>query len=266
MPLLANMNYVDTALSVAYRGSEQPQRLSIDMTTTGRATMPLFGVFLAGMQRAILYGGAAGARFRPWEAVCDVLTQPEGDAESGPSYHADLMVAGMAPEFLRVAIEYMRGAGADQLVTSLTIQGELPLEASDASVTQEQVKTWLDSPTAYPGYYPQEDFPVEVHDSLKGGSASILLANTPNADQTGLLRATLLLWHTWTSHLVGRDGRQLTKPIPVSNLKLALSKREFVARMAQFPWTVEPARASLRNYLAYLHHRVAAIAKVEIAL
>jgi hypothetical protein len=104
MPLLANIGFVDQDFRVAYRASGKPQRVTIDVQTEGVAGQPVFGVFLAAMERMIQRGGASGDRFAPWKAGAKILTRPRGTAEYGPDYHAELEAAGLAPEFLRFAM------------------------------------------------------------------------------------------------------------------------------------------------------------------
>ena len=156
MPLLNLLDFAADRLQVGYRASPEPQNVTLHFELKSASTgMPV--TFFAIWHQ--LHLGMAGSDvFAP---TAGEATQPPGVLLSrgrlGPKEYKVVLsdVRGAAPIYLRLLIERLRIVGGNTEIASLDIRGDLPADASPMSVTERDVKQWLDDPTAYPRRWPK---------------------------------------------------------------------------------------------------------------
>ncbi len=269
MPLFKNMDFVQHGLHVRYRSDARPQKVFLDISTTGLADQPLAEGFVLSLGDTVAHGGGGSDLFPPTAGYLRKLGPPPKQRMRGPDYHFELEVAGVAPVFVRHAIQALRSVGFDQLVTSLSWVGELPLDDGPMSVTEVEMKRWLDDPDVFIRMWPKPPFPIVRRGTTKGATVRLELGKKPNKDEAFELEERLQNYLVECEQLVDADGRQVdpeSYPPPEEIWKFARGKTEVVARASHFPWRRDAGYELLVNYLCNLHETVVPILEAEIAL
>lgn len=264
MPLVNHLEFTRHALGVAYRASAAPQDLSVVVETAGPAAVPVAPTLMRDIVAAILAGAAGGAEFHPMTGACEIIQ--DCPAPAGPRYAWTLRVAGVTPLFLRVMVEMLRGAGWDQVATSMAIVGSLPLDSSPSSVREPAVRAWLDDPDAYPAAWLEVPFRLLDH-SASGASLRVALTAAVTPEVRGAFELLAVEWLNAVSTYVDADGDYVPLEFDAKVLPaFGRSRTELRAAFQRFRHTRPPARAALVNMLIRFHHAVAPIAEAEIGL
>jgi len=272
MPLLNMMDFAESHLAVRFRASIEPQEVDIYVKTAGRSQERNAGADMAVLASQVRYGVAGGSRFEParglWERLSGVAAPDKGPEAFGPEYRWKCRVAAIDPLFLRSVAEGLRSCGwaPDNPVEEMSIVGQLPLDDSDLSVTETQVRAWLDDPTAYVGEWPNPGFPIDHKEATGTGVAlRVKLQRAATSEELDWLNGCAHAWVNTLSNYVSEDGKQIRFEfglLPrVSRSKLGLS-----AHYKEFRWTRGPARAVIINTLARYHVTYAPIERVELRL
>ena len=269
MPLLNDLDFVRDHLSVAYRGSETPQELTIRVRVT-EARRGAFGPrFIVTLRDLILCGAAGGHHFSPATGAAELLSGPEYPEGEGPEFEWILRVDGVSPLFLRSVVEALRLSGGwENPVIEMSLFGSLPLDASELSVNEAHIKAWLDDPLAYVQEWPTPGFPISEREAF-GASLRIRLADKLDKASQDLLQAACLQWIAGTYNYMNLHGEPiLDAPERLSRLmpKFAVTKRELRAFYEEFTRSRVPARAVIVNLLTRFHLTVCPIEDVQLAL
>lgn len=266
--VLSYLDFAKDNLWVRYRASAEPQRLDIDLRTTGPIPVNFAGTFLRRIVDLASYGAGGGTVFAPTAGMARLLApMPEGPM-FGPDYRWELEIAGVAPIALRTFVEQLRMSGGIlQPVTSMSIQGSLPLDASPLSVDTEQVRAWLRDPNAYTEEWPTPGFPVRMRELSSGATLRVALEDAIDQTLSDALRTLAISWINFTSEYLAEHGAHVHvdpgwKLLP----SFGMGKRELSARYAEFPRKRNASRAVIVNMLSRFHHTVAPIVEVEIGL
>lgn len=269
MPLLDDLDFVQTGLSVSYRGSVEPQTLTIYVGTEGQQEAAYGPRFITTLINVINAGGAGGAHFHPAQGLAELLSGPTYPDAEGPQFNWDIRVAGVSPLFIRNIVEALRlSGGLDNPTQVMSIRGSLPLDATELSVGETEVKAWLDDPLVYVGEWPEPGFPIREREIL-GASLRIVLGKDLNAQTEDQLRGVCLQWLAATYNYVNEYGEPiLDEPDRIARLlpKFGATKRELRAFFEEFTRIRAPSRAMIVNMLARFHALVLPIEEVEIAL
>jgi hypothetical protein len=272
MPLLTGLDFAANALVVSYRAQEQPQDLEIDIETTGVAGEPTASILLNSVITSINAGAAGGVHFAPWLSSAEHLTGPwHADDAVGPAYRWTLRVAAVAPLFIRSIVERLRGVGFTENVRFMRILGSAALDSSELSVRENQVRSWLDDPSAYQGAWPHAEFPLTVRRS-RGATLRVELATRITPELRDQLETLYLLWLNSVTSYVSDPGflEEGNREVIFNPHKMfpatGVGKTEFRAASEEFLHTRGPARAVLCNMLGRFHRTVSPIVEAEIGL
>ena len=257
------------AFEVSYRGSAEPQELRIEVETKDRATRRSGPVVLRKILDMINFGAAGGHHFAPELCAAERVSGPwDGDDAFGPSYHWILKVSGVAPEFLRLAVEHLRRCGWDQPVTAMRIHGALAPDDSVLSVRTLKMQTWLADPATYPHAFATERFPIHTSEST-GVLYRVAFAQPLSESQTEVLQAMCARWLAATATLADHQGNTLVRTPELLEQMLPsfeTASESFSARMQKFGHAAQPSAALLLNMLARFHVTQSRIFSVELAL
>ncbi len=261
-PLLDSLGFAATHLAVAYRGSLDPQVLSIRVRTSGPAKVPFGPAAIRTFVELVNEGGAGGSEFAPWAGRAKLLSSP--DDEAGVDRAWSVEVAGVSPRFLRTLIESLRRAGDEHDVTALTIDGSLKLDDGPLSVREPQVQRWLASPTEYPGAWGEIPFRVRDREVTRGARVRARLAEGASVEILEAFESTMMSWSLAILDYADRrhDGRGTMDRDP----RIGRTRSEVAANFAELTYDPVAAYASLINLLCGFHARVAKIEEVEIGL
>lgn len=261
MPILSNLAFTKRNLRVAYRASLDPQIVDISITTGGVAPFPIAQTTLRKLLTSVSSGSAGGARFPPTAGSAVVVD--EGPDPVGPNYFWKVRLAAVDPLFLRTFVEEMRTAGGGHKVTSMQITGSLPLDSSDLSVREADVKRWLDDPEAYLEQWPDPGFPIV--DRGKWAMFRLRLGAEITPELRRKLDFLALGWLNDVSSYVWDSGEAESGDSDNCLPRCGSSKVEFAAAYHDFYFSSGPARARLINALSRFHHTVAPIELAEIS-
>ncbi|MGK3983610.1 hypothetical protein WME99_11280 [Sorangium sp. So ce136] len=268
MPLLDALDFVKTDLIVRYRGSAEPQELSIDVKLARKAGKERAPQIIRPLIDTIAFGAAGGAEFAPWLGEAELLSGPWDPPESlGPNLSYRLRIAAVSPLFMRSMVENLREVGFRSKVKSMSILGSLAPDASPLSVHEGHVRAWLDDPTAHCSAWPEVPFPLKTRRTDETAEFRVVLAKglTPKLRED--LETLSYIWMNSVDDYVDEEGEQvelhrLDQRMPA----FGRTKTEFRASFKEFLHVREPSRAVLSNMLVRFHHRVAKIAEAEIAV
>jgi hypothetical protein len=270
--VLSDLDFTKNNLRIRYRASAEPQELDVDIRTRGIIPIDFAGVALRRIMDIVTFGAAGSSVFAPSVGAAKVLSGPPlapiGLPSYGPDYHWTLEVAGIAPVTFRTFVEQLRISGGYLVpVESLSLTGSLPLGDTPLSITEQQVKSWLDDPKAYAEEWPAPGFTVLRGDVAEGATLRILLADEITAELSEALKTICLAWVNVTSEYVSESG-DLVRVLPdLKDLPLfGLGKRELSARYRAFPRRRAPSRAVIVNMLERFHQTVAKIVEVEVGI
>jgi hypothetical protein len=195
--------------------------------------------------------------------------EPETHLEkTGPSYRFEFPHAAFAPVMLRLMIEELRWIGLDQAVEGMVIRGSLALDDSPLSITEREVKGWLDDPTAYPKVWPELGFRVSDRSAVKGAFVRVRFTQDLPRELWDLADDVVDGWFEVLGNYVSESSHEVV-PIPPGGYvrpESAFARREVVYRLEKFPYVKKPSRDLLLNTLCRFHHEVASIESVEVAL
>ncbi len=264
MPLVNHLEFTGHSLSVAYKASPTPQELLIAIETTGTAGFPSSSNVILDVAECINAGAAGSADFHPTVGSCEILDEPLDP--SGPSYTFRLLVAGVSPVYVRTIVEKLRAVGWDEVVTSMSIAGSLPLDGTPMSVREAHVRAWLDDASAYPVMWPE--VPFALKSTYATGAGFCVVPQGPlNAAVKQELEALAVRWLNAVSEYVDTDGDYV--PVEFDSKYLPTfgrTRTEFRAAYERFRHTLGPSRAALVNMFIRFHFTVAPLAEVEISL
>lgn len=269
MPLLDDLEFAQAGLAVSYRGSPEPQSLTIYVATEHPQEGAYGPRFITTLINVINAGGAGGAHFHPATGLAELLSGPEYPEAEGPHFNWELRVAGVSPLFMRNIVEALRlSGGLDNPTQTMSIRGSLPLDDTELSAREAEVKAWLDDPDAYVGEWPDPGFPIKERE-IPGASLRVRLGKSLNAQTEDLLKGVCLQWLAATHDYMNEYGEPiLDEPDRLARLlpKFGATKRELRAYCEEFTRTRGPSRAMLVNMLARYHAQVLPIESAEIAL
>jgi hypothetical protein len=268
MPLLDRLDFAKSALTVRYRASAEPQELSIDVKLARRASEECAPQIIRRQIDVISFGAAGGAEFAPWQGNAELLSGPWDPPQSlGPSLSYRLRIAAVSPRYVRTMVEHLRECGAKAKVQAMNIVGSLPLDASELSLSEEQVRRWLDAKTAYPGAWPEVPFPLHTRRTDETAEFRVVLGKSLTPKLREDLEMLSFLWLNTVTDYVNEDGERvelyrIDKRFPT----FGRTKTEFRATYKEFLHVRDPSRAVLSNMLVRFHHRIAPIVEAEIAV
>lgn len=268
MPLLQRLDYVARGgLHVAYRGSTALQQLDVVALTRGVPSKGAANWYFQNLVDTINAGGAGGSTFSPAAGFAEMIAGPRSDADAvRPDHHATFRVAAVAPLFMRTLIEDLRFAGVQHPVMELRVAGSLPLDATPLSVTEREVRHWLDDPNAYLDRWPTPGFPIAFDDLREGAALRVVLADPIDPALREKLEELAVRWLNAIRNNVSFDGREV-RPNPGKTLpRFGQGKSEFRASYDAFPWARESSQAIIVNLLSRFHEKVAPIVEAEVAL
>ncbi|MEZ4447375.1 MAG: hypothetical protein R3B72_50330 [Polyangiaceae bacterium] len=268
MPLLERLDYVaQGGLRVAYRASPTVQDLDVLIVARGVPSKGAANWYLQNLVDVVNAGGAGGSLFPPSNGFMEMTAGPTSDAEALRADHrATFRVASVAPLFLRTIVEDLRYVNVEEPVVELSIAGSLPVDDTDLSVTERDVRGWLDDPLAYLPAWPSPGFPIDFDDPREGAGLRIVLEDPITPALRDALEELSVRWLCAIRNYVGFDGREV-EPNPGLQLpRFGQGRREFRAAFDEFRWARQSSRDVIVNLLTRFHERVARIAEVEVAL
>lgn len=269
MPLLDDLDFVQNSLSVSYRASQEPQTLSIYVATDHAEEAAYGPRFITTLINVINSGGAGGVHFHPATGLAELLSGPTYPEGEGPQFNWDLRVAGVSPLFVRNIVEALRlSGGLENPTQAMSIRGSLPLDDTELSARETDVKAWLEDPLAYVGEWIDPGFPIKQRESPNAG-LRIRLGKNLNAATEDELKGVCLQWLAATLNYMNEFGEPiLDEPDRLARLlpKFGATKRELRAFYEEFTRSRVPSRAVIVNMLARFHAQVLPIEEVELAL
>ncbi|MBX3231408.1 MAG: hypothetical protein KIT84_10720 [Labilithrix sp.] len=269
MAIAVHPRLAGVGFDVAYRGSTEPQTLDVVLELTGPAELPLAPWAVGGFVACVNRGLAGSSDFAPsmGRAALEAGPTGEGDPapdELGPRYAFRLLVAGVAPVFLRVFVEHLAGCAHPSELKTISIVGSLPPDGTRLSVRDRELEGWLTEPSAYPRAWPEPGFRVETRSIPRGATIEVSLEKGELAPFATELEETI---STWQTALLGypnakRQGRGASEP----HASFARTRTSLHAKLGLFDHARGPAQAALVNALTRFHTTVARIAEVAISM
>jgi hypothetical protein len=267
MPLLPHLEFASRALTVSYRGSLDPQDVTIDVAVLAPPAAPFAHMAMRAVVDAVNAGVAGGDVFSPGAGRAERLAGPWYDADAlGANYRWVIEVAGVAPLFVRNMVEELRRAGMNRDVVAMSIVGALPVDATPMSVREAHVRAWLDDAGAYLPAWPSLGVPVTSTPRETGAALRLEMAQPISPPVRQALEDLSVNWLNFIRNYVGERGGMVYADPHKTLPSFGQSKTEFRALYEEFLYAKGPARALLVNMLARFHERVARIAAAEIAL
>lgn len=267
MPLLKGLEFAQHNLRVAYRASADPQVLTIDIGTSGKAPRPMAGIYIWVVRRWLRSGVAGSDVFPPWLPWVEKGVEPETyEEETGPSYHFEIPHAGFAPPMIRRLVELFAKIGVNQPVEGMVIRGSLPLDDSPLSVTEHDVRRWLEDPMAYPKVWPELGFEVIDRSAVTGALVRVRMVDDLSPAEWDTAVDRVDRWFEVLAEYVSEAEHGHVTRSALERPESAFTRREIVFRLEKFPYVKKPSRDLLLNTLCRFHHEVARIESVEVAL
>lgn len=263
MTLYANLDFIANGkLSVAYRGSAKPQKLTIREVWPERCIVP--NPHLSVIEYALEMGMGGGADFSPLEASVKRINEPK-DWEA-KKQRWELEVTGLSPLWLHQFV--VSHASPIQPLESLEILGSHRLDDSPLSLSDSHVRDWLNHPTTFPGMWGESFFEVEMDEIPKGAAITLALEGATSAPLQEKFHEFVECWSSVTGTFPTSSGKKLrnTDEKQLESPQLSRSKSKLTARWSYFDIAFEPGYNVLVNGLSWFHHNVAKIRKAEIKL
>lgn len=259
------MRSTSAALHVAYRGSLEPQELSIEVETSGKAREPAGPAIVAAFLMAVNLGAAGSDDFPPSAGHAELVGGPWKEPESlGPRYHYVVRVAGVSPRFLRTLVDSLATIGhRGRRTTRVCLRGSLPCDGTALSVTQAQLQAWLDEGTGYVRRWPEVPFPLTFVDA-SGMEIRALAGGKVTAKVREAFEGVCLWWMNVVQDHPDTEGRPVDLAVPGRFPKVSRHQDELVASYAVFRHHRPPAVDVLVNMLVRFHETVVPLARVEI--
>lgn len=257
------------SIRVAYRGSEEPQDLYLDVVLAEPDPEALAPAQVRALVQAINVGAAGGAEFAPTAGAARLVSGATPGLEPaawdhGPTYRWILQVRAVSPRFLRSVVEILAIAASPVATAAIGIAGTLPWDGSALSVHTEQLLAWCADPAGYPARSPALPFEVREETIPRGCALRVGFAGDVGPDDVEALNERLGLWGflTTTCPSLARDsvgGRTYID-------RLGVNRREYSRFIEVFDLAQEVAAAPLLNMLARFHADVAPIARVDLRM
>lgn len=261
MPILTDLDFTQSDIQIAYRASLDPQIVTIAVTTAGVSSFPYAHLLMRKLLTSVNSGSAGGARFPPTAGVGVIID--ESADPCGPNYWWRFRLAAADPIFLRNVVEELRAAGLQHPVTSMQITGSLPLDATDLSVREGDVKRWLDDPRAYLAEWPAPGFPIVYQGEW--AAFRLRLRDEISGELRRKLDLVALGWLNDVQSYVWDTGETEDGRIERQMPRCGSGKIEFSAAYRDFYHARKPSRARLVNALSRFHATVAPIELAEIS-
>jgi hypothetical protein len=269
MPLLHGLDFAARDLVVRYHASPTAQNLAIEVRTAGVAPRSEASLYARAIVDFINAGAAGGGLFAPQAGFAELLSEPPPPA-LGPSYAFVMRVAGVDPVFLRRMVERLRLCGVGQPTVGMSIVGSLPLalalDASPLSITERDVRAWLDDPAAYPAEWPDIPFPLSRVDAEDGVALRLDLTEPIKPAVYKRLETLFSLWLEVVLLDVSEDGREVLESGPEFHFQSGFGKSEYRACLRRFDHARGPPCAALMNMLTRFHAEVCPILEAEVRL
>lgn len=267
MPALFDMEFVDSDLLVAYRASAEPQQLTIEVTTAGKAEFPMSVASLRCLLEAINRGAAGGTVFSPLAGLAKRNDGPwEGEPTLGPNYRWTLEVAGVAPLFMRNMVEELRRVGANHAVTQVSIVGSLPVDDGPMSIREGPLRGILNDRDRYLDAFPHKEFTVHHEPTDHVANVRVELAARVTPEVRSEFEATCIWWLNIIRNYVSDEGFEVAMSASKSLPVFGSSRSELRAHYREILFKRPPAQAILQNLLYRFHKDVAPIAHVAMHL
>ncbi len=165
-PHLARLN--TDRLTVSYRGSLEPQLVTIELKGSGRTELALH--YARNVERVVdmITSGLAGAgSFAPEVGEAEIVKAP-APSNDGPDFAWKLRVRGVGPCFWAVALDqlanpwnsYNGTRDVNDCARHISIVGDLPIDGSSASARTKDVVAWLRNPAQAFQAWPEPPFEV----------------------------------------------------------------------------------------------------------
>lgn len=269
MPLWDELEFAENDLTVRYRASDEPQELTLhvqlDHAEPDCIGPQRFVVVYDGME----YGAASGTEFHPKDAAVELLSGTFDFGPAGPDLVWVTRVRAISPFFIRNIVEHMRICGdEDNPVVAMSITGALATDDSPLSVTETQVRSWLETAGPYPGQWSDPGFPLTFSETM-GASVRIQLQGSVNPAIEDHFQGMCYQWFIGTHEYANLHGEavmdtedRMARLLP----KFAGTRRELSAMFEEFTRMPVPSRAYLVNMLTFFHHNVAPIASARVAI
>ncbi|MFO0615891.1 MAG: hypothetical protein U0414_25070 [Polyangiaceae bacterium] len=263
----AGLGFVFGKLQLRYRGSDKPQRLTID------AKYDLAEVRQGRLDQIVeaiaRLGVAGGEHFAPEVGKAKPIKGDFGYTLKQPlarkkTLHAELQVAGVSPKWMRSIVEYLRAGCLEMKVT-----GELGPDDTPLSCTERDIQAWVPSgeEAAYPGLWEPVPFEVERGD-LKKGCVLHLDFEGP-LDPATCTKKFGMDWRmtaigSQAAHLLSADQGHagVVSLVP----KLVRGALALTTTWEVFDVSREPARALLLNAVTRIHRSVQPVKRVSLKL
>jgi hypothetical protein len=265
MPLLHGLDFAARDLVVRYRASPTAQNLAIEVHTAGAAPRSEAALYARAIVDFINAGAASGEHFPPQAGFAELLSEPPPPA-LGPSYAFVMRVAGVEPMFLRRMVERLRLCGVGQPTVGMSIVGSLPLDESPLSITESEVRAWLDDPAAYPSEWREIPFALSRMDAEDGVALRVDLAEPIQPAVYKRLETLFALWLEVILLDVSEDGQEVFESGPEFHFQSGFGKSEYRACLRRFDHARGPASAALINMLTRFHAEVCPIIEAEMRI
>ena len=237
-------------LEVAYRASQDPQRLDIQLDYPNKVHS---GMCEAQMRQVVTHlgmGVTGGADFAPGHSSGSLVCGPRERVEPSAKYRWQLDLRGVSPLYMRHIVARMRFAGAPLIADSMVIRGSLALDASPMSVRTPDIDAWMEDDLAWPGLYPEPGFAIEYVDAPKGVKIKLRPKAPPTETVTAAFDHLLAEWMDAAVVMPVSQPMGWTGP-----RKLTKSKSDLVAALPKFSLLTQPTRDQLVSFLIYFHEK-----------
>lgn len=268
MPYYPYMSFANSGLSLSYRGSPKPQVLQIAMTipwpphgVLGDSGPSSIETLVDGINRGI----AGGATFDPLAGKARLLSGPKYGRKvpKACDYEWKVEVAGLCPKALRLLIEELASVSNKAYrASALSIQGALPPDGSESSVTTPQMLGWLERPEVYPGRWPNIPFELVERTWKKSPVLKLTFAEPATEEAADELEVRLdtVKFFGFTLPAASHKDKGWH-----DDVKLERKGNLLTVGLPKFTYDSRPFSALIVNMLVRYHAEVAALARVETA-
>lgn len=258
------------AVDVAYRASDEPQRLDVRVRYAAAPDLPRPPWAIQTIAEAIAAGAACGAELDPTRAACVVVDGPTGlgpasaasPAERAAAYAWSLEVSGLATKWIPVMVEHLVAAGLPHATELVSIVGALPLDRSPRSVRSPETVAALRAPLARAGATAAPGFAIERRAVARGFAIKARLRTEVTSAIARAFAEAISAWQgaVLTYPNLALAGRGFMDP----QLVTGRTRAELHARATLFDHAPAPACDALINVMARFHAQIAPIELLEI--
>lgn len=203
---------------VRYRGSAKAER--VVLAVTGLPRLGLAGHFCGAVRDVLtlINFGLAGADMFPPELGHAKIVEGTKAKDPGRDFRWTLEVRGVAPAFWTIALHlvansqsYNERCDVKECPKHISIVGDLPMDASAASVTTEQMLGWLRDPAMAFRAFPESPFAVK--DERPSKTAFVVKPARMHAKLGARVQSVVYaLPQFFTAHPQGDIGQGLGNP------------------------------------------------------